>query len=85
MREAPCAPLRYRYLDPSLDFEDDGSEGTPTSHESLGIQATVRRCCFGGNRIIMVVAVDRAKLPLTGNRQSHVEAGPTAPAGQRPT
>jgi hypothetical protein len=44
----------------------------------------MRRCCFRVNRIIMVVAVDRAKIPLTANRQSHVGAGRTAPAGQRP-
>ena len=47
----------------------------PTFHESLGIQATMRRCCFGVNRIIMVVAVDRAKIPLTGSRQAHSELG----------
>jgi hypothetical protein len=39
----------------------------------------MRRCCFGVNRIITVVAVDRAKIPLTGNRQSQVEAARTAP------
>jgi hypothetical protein len=26
MREASCALLPYRYLDPNLDFEDDGGE-----------------------------------------------------------